>query len=123
MKLTYNEIITAQDALKKLQDKPIPVKQSIVIAHLIRKFTDLMNDFATVRDGLKTRYGVNYVRDGDMVNFASEIEGNAAKFKDELNELLNQEIEVVFTKITLPDNLEVEPSILVALEKFINIGG
>jgi hypothetical protein len=66
---------------------------------------------------------VNYVRDGDMVNFASEIEGNAAKFKDELNELLNQEIEVVFTKITLPDNLEVEPSILVALEKFINIGG
>ena len=119
MKLSYKEIIEAQGALKNLQNKPIPIKQGLVMARLIRKLTELMNDFAVVRDGLKTRYGIEYERSGEITKFISATEGNAQRFTNELNELLNQEIEVVITAITLPDSLEVEPSVLVPLEKFI----
>lgn len=43
------------------------------------------------------------------------------KFMEELGELMAQEIEIVYEVVTLPDTLEVEPTVLMALDKFVKI--
>ena len=72
--------------------------------------------------------------DGDtLVN----VDLSFPKFVDELTELMNQEVEVVFEKVMLPEKVaatcdkcshnmdkmfEIEPSVLMALGKFVDVG-
>ena len=138
MKVAYNEIIGTKEALIKLQCTPLPVRASLSVAQLTRKVNDAMQDFATTRDSLQKKYSVRFEtnKENNQVNFISEIDGNALKFAEELNELLKQEVELVFTKIKLPEKIsstcdackhnmekafEIEPSIMLALEKFVEI--
>jgi hypothetical protein len=121
MKLTYGEIIGAVESLTKLKDKPLPARSSLNVARLLRKANECLQDFAVSRDGLKNKYSVEFKNENGGVQFTSEIEGNALKFANELNELLQIETELVFDKIKLPESLDFEPSIFVALEKFVEI--
>ena len=52
--------------------------------------------------------------------------GNIEKFAEEFDELLNQEVELVIDTVQLPQEvdgktLQIEPAILMALEKFIDV--
>lgn len=83
--------------------------------------------------GLVKKYGEADKDNPKQINVDPESE-NFPKFAEELGELFAQEVEVIFDKVKLPENvaatcdkcghnmdkmLEIEPNILMALEKFV----
>ena len=132
MKLKNGEIFGAAQPLSKLMDEKFPVKTSLGLAKLANKLNEELKSIEEVRQGLIKRYGAE--EDGQLkVDPKSD---NFPAFMEALNELFDQEVEVVFEKVKLPEKvaatcdkcshnmdkmLEIEPSILVALEKFVDV--
>ena len=134
MELNNGEIFSAWDALNRLtpEGTKFPVKVSLGIVKLRTKLSDAYKEIEEVRNGLIKTYGEE--KDGQiMVDPKGE---NFPKFVEEMNELFAQEVEVVFDKVKLPEvvastcdkcshnmdkMLEIEPSVLGALEKFVEV--
>uniref|UniRef100_A0A6M3L2E8 Uncharacterized protein n=1 Tax=viral metagenome TaxID=1070528 RepID=A0A6M3L2E8_9ZZZZ len=120
MKLTIAEIFNAKEPLEELTKSKFPVKTSLSLLKLVRKLNEHLIPAEQVKDGLIKTYGAPdpanphnlQIKQGDK---------NWQKFAEEYGELVAQEVEVVFSEIQLPDTLEIEPAILMALEKFIKV--
>ena len=134
MKLTNGEIFNAKKPLEKLLDKELPVKTSYGLAKLAHKLNSQLEVIGQVVQGLRKTYGAPDPRNPRVFNVLPEIEGEGEdgkkttepnpsyeKFNEEINELMAQEVELVIEEVTLPDTLEIEPSVLMALEKFIKV--
>ena len=125
MKLTNGEIFNTRKPLEKLLDKELPVKTSYGLAKLAHKLNDQLQVMDKVIQGLRKTHGTPDPQNPRVFNVLQEIEGNYnpeyAKFNEEIKELMAQEVELVIDVVTLPDTLEVEPSVLMALEKFIKL--
>ena len=126
------EILNANEALVKLMKERFPVKTSSGLVKVARALQSSVEDFETTRKKLIEDYGIK-VEDGKIT---SEQEDGVEKFVAEVNELGEQEVEVKVDKVKLPEKvaatcdqchhnmdrpLEIEPSVLMALEKFIDI--
>lgn len=135
MKLNNGEIFNAWDALNKLtpEGTKFPVMVSMGIVKLRTKLSDPYKEIEEVRNGLIKTYGKE---EGGQTRVDPEYEG-FPKFVEEFNELMAQEVEVVIEKVKLPEKvattcdkckhnmdkmLEIEPSVLMALEKFVEVG-
>ena len=120
MKLTNGEIFNAKEPLEKLMAQKFPVKVSYGLAKLASKLNDQLQVIEKVRQGLIVTYGE---KDKDNPQNIRVIPGGDKwlKFAAEYDELMSQETEIVFEVVTLPDTLEIEPSIMMALEKFIKV--
>ena len=134
MKLNNGEIYYAWEALNKLtpEGTKFPVKVSLGIVKLRTKLKDPFNEIEEVRNGLVKTYGEEK---GGQVTVDPESK-NYVKFTEEMNELFTQETEIVIEKFKLPEKvaatcdkcshnmdkmLEIEPSVLMALEKFVEV--
>ena len=134
MKLNNGEIFSAWDALNRLtpEGTKFPVKVSLGIVKLRTKLSDSYKEIEEVRNGLVKTYGEE--KDGQTI--VDSKDKNYPKFVDEMNELFAQEAEVVIEKVKLPEKvastcdkcshnmdkmLEIEPSVLMALEKFVEV--
>ena len=135
MKLNNGEIYNAWDALNKLtpEGTKFPVMVSMGIVKLRTKLSDPYKEIEEVRNGLIKTYGKE---EGGQTRVDPEYEGYP-KFIEEFNELMAQEVELVIDKVKLPEKvaatcdkcshnmdkmLEIEPSVLMALEKFVEVG-
>lgn len=135
MKLTNGEIFNAKEPLEKLIQEKMPVKVSYGLAKLAAKLNDQLEIIEKVRQGLFQTYGeknpenpmqitvprVLETKDKQGKVIKAEPNPKFQKCMSELGELMNQETEIVFDVVTLPDMLEVEPAVLMALDKFIKI--
>jgi len=125
MKLTNGEIFKAKRPLDTLMGNKLPVKVSYGLARLSAKLNDQFQVIEKVRLGLCQTYGTPDPRDARQFNVLPIIEGEAnpeyEKFMEEIKELLAQTVEMVIDEVILPDTLEVEPSVLMALVKFIKV--
>ena len=143
MKLTNAEIFNAKTPLGKLLSEKLPVKTSYGLAKLAAKLNDQLGIIDKVRQGLFQTYGVSNPQNPMQLlpppslivetdAGGKEIKDKAGnvtmvpnpkyqKFDEEMGELMAQEVEIVFDVVTLPDTLEVEPVVLMALDKFIKI--
>lgn len=121
MKLTNGEIFNAKEPLGKLLTERMPVKASYNVAKLANKINDQYKIIDQVRLGLINKYGEPdpAMPKRKVVNQTSE---NFQKFVEDMNELMMQEVEIVFDEIVLPEDMEIEPSTLMALYKFIKVG-
>lgn len=120
MKLTNGEIYNAKDPLGKLLDMPMPVKTSYNVAKLANKISEQYKILEQVRAGLINKYGEQDPKTRSVrIEQTSE---NFPKFMEDMTELMKQEVELVFDVISLPDDLEIAPSILMSLDKFIRVG-
>lgn len=123
MHLTIGEIFNVKQPLMELSRKPLPVKTSLAVLKLIKKVDEHLIPAEQVRDGLIRTYG-KAVNDESAMPGQMKIEPgdeNWEKFNAEYAELISQETEVVIEPILLPETLEIEAAILMALEKFITI--
>jgi hypothetical protein len=118
VKLTNGEIFSTKEPLQKLLNEKLPVKVSYGLVKLVTKLDEQFKIIETTRQGLIKKYGepdgkgsINVKQDGD----------NWDKFVVEFNELMAQEVEVVFDKVKLPETLEIETSVILPLEKFIEV--
>ena len=120
MKLTNAEIFNAKEPLRQLGNCKLPVVASLALVKLGTKIMEHLKPIEQVRDGLiKTHGSVNPEIPGAIaINPGDE---NWEKFVVEYDELMAQEVEIVITKVALPATLEIEPAVLMALEKFITI--
>ena len=135
MKLKNGEIFSAWEALNKLtpEGTKFPVMVSMGIVKLRTKLSDPFKEIEEVRNGLIKTYGKE---EGGQTRVDPEYEGYP-KFIEEFNELMAQEVELVIDKVKLPEKvaatcdkcshnmdkmLEIEPSVLQALEKLVEVG-
>jgi len=120
VKLTNGEIFNAKEPLQKLIQEKLPVKASYGLAKLAAKLETQLQVIEKVRQGLIQTYGEQDPDNPTQTRVDPQSEG-FPKFMEEYGELMAQEVEVVFSIVTLPDTLEVEPAVLMALDKFIKI--
>jgi len=127
VKLTNGEIFNAQEPLKRLLAEKLPVKDAFKLAKLAKKLDDQLLAINQTRQGLFKTYGdldptqqnyrvKPYIDDGN----GKAIENpKVAKFREEMEELMAIETEIVFSAVELPGTLEIEPRDLMMLEKFV----
>ena len=141
MKLTNGEIFSVKEPLEKLLTERMPVKVSYELAKLANKLNDQLQIIEKVRGGLFKTYGspdpsnpqqircLPFIVETNNKGIVNDSNGlphmienhEYPMFKSEIDELMGQEIEIVFDVIQLPDTLEIEPSVLMALNKFIKL--
>ena len=120
MKLTNGEIFNSREPLNKLMANKLPVKASYGLAQLAHKLNDHLQVIEKVRGGLIQTYGEKDPDNPQQIR-VSQQSGKFPQFAAEMAELMSHEVEIVIDVVTLPDTLEVEPAILMALVKFINV--
>ncbi len=120
MKLTNAEIFNVKQPLQQLVAMKFPVKTSLAIAKLVQKVNEHLIPAEQVKDGLVRTYGKPDPNNAQSMGIQPGDE-NWVKFAEEFAELMAQEVEVVFTKVSLPETLEIEPAVVMALEKFITV--
>ena len=127
MKVTNEEIFNSVESLNKLAGIKLPVRVSLQVAKLVNKLSEPLKEIDSVRQGLVKTYGITFEPDeAGNTTIKSETEGNVLKYVTEVNELVSLETEIVVNKIQLPTEvdgkaLEIEPSVLIALGKFIEV--
>lgn len=120
MKLTNFEIINAKVPLQQLAANKLPVTTSLALVRLIQKLAEFLVPIEQVREGLIKTYG-EVDKENPMQTKISPGDKNWQKFAEEFQELMSQEVEVVIEKVALPNTLEIEPAILMPLERFIMV--
>lgn len=133
MQLTNGEIFTSREPLQKLLGQKFPVKTAYGLARLANKFQEQLKIIEEVRNGLVTKHGE---KDGKGQTSVKPEGESWEKFVAEFNELMAQEVELVFDKVKIPEKvagtcdkchhnmdvvLEIEPNVLMALAKFVEV--
>lgn len=122
MKLTNGEIFNAREPLQKLMSSRPPFGVSYGIALLASKLDSQLQVIDKVRQGLFQTYGEPDKENPTRIKLNPESE-HFSKVMAELGELMAKEVEVVFDVVEIPATveLEIEPSVLLALLKFIKM--
>jgi len=106
MKLLNNEIVGAASALQEIRNEKMPVRVSMDLAKLALKLDEPMKVFDEVRSGLVKTYQItSKVEDGKTVLETKGKPEDIEKFITEINELLSLEVEVVVSKVKLPEKI------------------
>ncbi len=122
MKVTNAELMNSKKPLEELARVKLPVRTSLEVLRLIQKLNEFLVPVEQTQDNLVKQYGhpeAEAPNSGKVVILPTD--ENYRKFMEELAELVGQENEIVFTKVKLPETLEIEPGVLMALEKFVKI--
>lgn len=118
MKLKNSEIFVAREPLQKLLGEKFPVKTSYGIAKIANKLNDQFKVIEDVRQGLIKKYGETDEQGNIRVKPEDK---NWNEFVEEFNELMNQEVEIVFEKVKLPETTEIDSQTVMVLMPFIEV--
>ena len=131
MEVTNGEIYTARGSLQIMVGMKLPVKVSFQVAKLAVKLSEPFGVVETVKNGLIRTYGVEDEYKNVEIIAPNDLRGrpvspNWEKYASEFDELMAQTQELEIEKIQLPSMidgkpLQIEPSILIALGKFISV--
>jgi len=113
MKLKIAEILGANEALTQLGELSLPISTSVKVARLQKKVGDEAAIHLELRNNLIKKYGkLSKEKQGQIEVPPNKI----AEYLGELNELLTQEVDVDWPKLTLPEEgVNVKPNVLAAL--------
>ena len=135
MKLNNGDIFMAREPLQKLMEQKFPVMVSYKLAKLIGKLNEQLKVIDDVRNGLIRTYGKADKDNPQQISVPQDGK-DFPKFMEEFATLMGQEVEIVIDKVKLPEkvaatcdkcshnmdkSLEIEPSVLLALEKFVEV--
>lgn len=133
MKITNRELHAAIEPLTMLGAISFPTATSLQIVQLTRAVNGPISDMETVRVQLVERLGEKNGEGVKEIVFPGDAQGrdpskNWGEFSAEFEVLLGQEIDLAFERVELPTTLngesfDIAPTVLVALEPFITIGG
>lgn len=133
MKLTSGEIFSAKEPLQKLLAEKPPFAVSYGLAVLASKLDPQVRIIEQVRQGLFETYGAPDPENPRQLrppqpmieddNKKMVENPQAVKFISEYNELMSKEIEIVLDVVEIPSTIElnIEPTVLLALMKFIKM--
>jgi hypothetical protein len=123
MKVKNAVIHTSKPAIEEMLKTDLPVRVAWQFALLSGELAKSFEAFQSTKDGLIRKYGE---ANGSNVSI-DQSNPNWNEFATAINELLDQEVEVTFDKIVLPQRvngkeLEIKPEILLALVDFVSVG-
>lgn len=114
MTVTYNEILKAAQALKKLAQKELNIKTAVNLARLIKKLDGELEVFNDKYRELLEKYG----KENDEGGYSIPKE-KQKEFSENLTQLINVEIEIDGGKINIEDDIKIEPAIILDAESFV----
>ena len=122
MLLKNGEIFNAKEPLQKLLAEKPPFAVSYGLAVLASKLDVQLGIIEKVRNGLVQTYGEKNPDNPQQIKVNPQSE-SFPKFVAEYNELMSKEIEIVLDVVEIPSTVEltVEPTVLLALLKFIKM--
>jgi len=120
MKITNGEIYNTKDPLSKLMAAKLPIKTCFKLAEIAQLLSNHISIIGQMKDKLITTYGT-LPKEGPQRPAINPTDEAWPKFAEELGELLAQEIELEFDVVKLPLNFEIEPYVIFALEKFVQL--
>jgi hypothetical protein len=135
VKLTNSQAIEVQQALiNLLGSKDIPVRCGMEIATLSVAIDKQVTAFKKVRDNLISNYQIKLenLDKGGAVKFTTSLKGDddestkqiaqeaLKEFSDKINELVELEGEDIKHKFHIPDDINIQPSILKPLLGFVD---
>ncbi len=121
MKLTNGEIFEASRPMAALLEEKLPVKTSYKLTKLALGLEEQLQVIEKVRHKLIETYGEKDPENSQQTRVSRSSKGYA-EFAKELTILMTQEVEVEFDPVELPDTLEIAPSALMALRRFVSVG-
>jgi hypothetical protein len=118
MKIKVGEIVASRESLAKLIGKELPVKAAFRLSRVVKTLNTELKDFEEQRMKLIQKYGEKKEGQEDTMIVKPE---NMEAFSTEMEALFTEEIEVSYEPVTVADlgNVQITPSDMVALEKFI----
>ena len=116
MKLTNRDIYFAHDSMQTLLETKMPVAVSFRLVRTAQEVKSALLSIDQVRLSIVKKYG-----DEDEGGTITVPQGTAryVSFVEEFDELLDLEVELDIEQVVLPEELEIEPSVLMALERFV----
>ena len=153
---TSGEIFSAREPLTQLMQQKFPIGVSFKLAKLAKTVQEELSVIEELRNALIKEFGVADEVNPQQISVPTIIEKidekgkvetkdgkpvmipnpGFAKFLDEVNELMRQEVKMVVDKVKLPEKvastcdkcnhnmdkaLEIEPAVLMLLDKFIEV--
>lgn len=114
MKTTIKQILTARDALSRLAERALPVKQSYRLAKLIKAVNEEMSIYDGERIKICEKYGT---LNGEKKQYdISDWDG----FRKDSEELLSQEVDLDIKPVSV-NGLEISAQDLLKIEPFIEV--
>ncbi len=120
MKLSNADIYNTKVPMQKLLAVKLPVLVGIGVVKLAQKLRGPLDVIEEVRSRLVAAYGEPDPHRPGASKISPEMEG-FSKFAEELGTLLGQEVELEIDTVTIPASIEIEPFVVMALERFIQI--
>ena len=120
MKVTNGELFNAKEPLNGLLEAKLPVRASMALVQMAKKLNDTLGQAEEVRNGLIKKWGEPDPTNPSQMWVAPD-SPNMPKFKEEYEELLAMETEIIFNTVDLPSDIELSGKDFIALEKFITI--
>jgi hypothetical protein len=120
MKTTNGAIYATKDEFQKLMSQPMPMKIACKLARLGAELADSVRVIESLRVKLVRELGAKDEAGNVTVKPGGE---NWNKFLQEWAECLNQETELKTDIVQIPadTDIQIEPSVLVALSPFIEV--
>jgi hypothetical protein len=106
------------EALKKVQDTDMPIKEGFKVLKLINEMQKASEDYFKAKDILLSKYGTPSDEKEGMIKFEGD---NLNKFQDEFKSLIDISFNIEFEKINLPENVLLKPRELRVLENIIEL--
>jgi len=117
LKATIGDILNAGEHLKGLTQLSLPAATSLKVARLARRVAEEFQLAVQERNKLIVKYGEDVEGQTKVLPTSKRW----PEFVGELNSLLEQEIDLGMEQVKLPDDIEITPAALIALEPFITI--
>ena len=120
MLVTNADIFNTKESMQKLLRVKMPVKVSLELVKMTRILSVLHADIDQVRDGLIQHYGEQDEKRPGGAKITPDMAGFSG-FAEEFGQLMEKEVEVDINVVKIPSTIEIEPYVLIALEKFVEI--
>ena len=120
MLVTNADIFNTKESMQKLLRVKMPVKVSLELVKMTRILSVLHADIDQVRDGLIQHYGESDKTRPGGAKITPDMAGFSG-FAEEFGQLMEKEVEVDISVVRIPATIEIEPYVLLALEKFVTV--
>ena len=117
MKFKLNEIFALTRSLPKLTEKELPIRTSYRLLKFLKQCSEEMETLEKARVKLVEKYAEETEDKSNM----KVSEANTAKFQEEFNALLSEEVEIDFTPIKISDlgDIKVSTNDLLPLQRIL----
>ena len=118
MEFTNMELLNMKGPLQELVKSKFPAKTSLELVRMVRAINEKLIPVEEVRDKLVREYGTN---DGSGNIGLKPGDANWEQFNEEFGEIIQETVEIATKPVFIPGTVEVEPAVVMILERLIRI--